>query len=110
MSPRWRERSQTTMTGAGDPADGDDKLVDISWLLAPATTESVPDNVDWDMIIWSDTSIAFDLYRRTNLAETPGNGSGSAREIELTVPDGDDRRGVSLTRILQKGNNPSSSS
>ena len=85
---------------------GDDKLVDISWLLAPATTESVPDNVDWDMIIWSDTSIAFDLYRRTNLAETPGEWERIGEEIELTVPDGDDRRGVSLTRILQKGNNP----
>ena len=85
---------------------GDDKLVDISWLLAPATTESVPDNVDWDMIIWSDTSIAFDQYRRTNLAETPGEWERIGEEIELTVPDGDDRRGVSLTRILQKGNNP----
>lgn len=58
------------------------------------------------MIIWSDTSIAFDLYRRTNLAETPGKWERIGEEIELTVPDGDDRRGVSLTRILQKGNNP----
>ena len=100
-----------TITDYHDPGQeiqltGDDKLVDISWLLAPATTESVPDNVDWDMIIWSDTSIAFDLYRRTNLAETPGKWELIGEEIELTVPDGDDRRGVSLTRILQKGNNP----
>ena len=100
-----------TITDYHDPGQeiqlmGDDKLVDISWLLAPATTESVPDNVDWDMIIWSDTSIAFDLYRRTNLAETPGKWERIGAEIELTVPDGDDRRGVSLTRILQKGNNP----
>ena len=100
-----------TITDYHDPGQEnqltvDDKLVDISWLLAPATTESVPDNVDWDMIIWSDTSIAFDLYRRTNLAETPGKWERIGEEIELTVPDGDDRRGVSLTRILQKGNNP----
>ena len=100
-----------TITDYHDPGQeiqltGDDKLVDISWLLAPATTESVPDNEDWDMIIWSDTSIAFDLYRRTNLAETPGKWERIGEEIELTVPDGDDRRGVSLTRILQKGNNP----
>ena len=100
-----------TITDYHDPGQeiqltGDDKLVDISWLLAPATTESVPDNVDWDMIIWSDTSIAFDLYRRTNLSETPGKWERIGEEIELTVPDGDDRRGVSLTRILQKGNNP----
>lgn len=100
-----------TITDYHDPGQeiqltGDDKLVDISWLLAPATTESVPDNVDWDMIIWSDTSIAFDLHRRTNLAETPGKWERIGEEIELTVPDGDDRRGVSLTRILQKGNNP----
>ena len=100
-----------TITDYHDPGQeiqltGDDKLVDISWLLASATTESMPDNVDWDMIIWSDTSIAFDLYRRTNLAETPGKWERIGEEIELTVPDGDDRRGVSLTRILQKGNNP----
>ena len=62
------------------------------------------------MIIWSDTSIAFDLYRRTNLAETPGKWERIGEEIELTVPDGDDRRGVSLTRILQKETTPSSSS
>lgn len=84
----------------------DEKLVDVSWLLTPTSTESVQDNVNWDMIIWSDTSVAFDLYRRTNTGSTVGAWERIGQGTEITVPDGYDRRGVSLTRILQSGNNP----
>lgn len=87
-----------------DVLDGVGEVADVSWLLSPATTESVPDNVNWDMIIWSDTSVRFDLYRRTNNA----NGSKGSWEcvkegVEITVPNGEDRRGVSLSRILRTG-------
>lgn len=74
--------------------------VDVSWRLTPMTTENTADNVDWDMVIWSDTSVVFELYYRNT--ET---GSGAQSEWKkvgdsqtITVPDGTDRIGVSLTR------------
>lgn len=86
--------------------DDQGRLIDISWLLTPATTERVEDNINWDMIIWSDTSVAFDLYRRTNTAQSDGQWQRIGNNIELFVADGDDRRGISLTKILHPGNNP----
>lgn len=83
--------------------DESDKIVDISWLLSPVTTESVPDNINWDMIIWSDTSVCFDLYRRTT-GTNETNWERVQQGVEITVPNGEERRGVSLARILRTGN------
>ena len=101
--------NEDTLDGAitgveGDELGADDKIVDISWLLSPATTESVPDNINWDMIIWSDTSVRFDLYRRTNDATGEGQWARIAKDVEITVPNGEDKRGVSLSRLLRTGN------
>lgn len=73
--------------------------VDVSWTLTPMTTENTADNIDWDMVIWSDTSVVFELYYRNT--ET---GEGARQNWELlgtqtvTVPDGTERVGISLTR------------
>ena len=82
--------------------------VDVSWTLTPMTTENTADNIDWDMVIWSDTSVVFELYYRNT--ET---GEGARQNWELletqtvTVPDGVDRVGVSLTRhFLDPSNAP----
>ncbi len=91
----------------GDPPSGglteeeanEKNRVDVSWTLTPMSTESTASNVDWDMIIWSDTSVAFELYYRNT--ETGDGAQESWRllgEETLTVPDGTERVGVSLTR------------
>ena len=80
--------------------------VDVSWRLTPMTTENTADNIDWDMIIWSDTSAAFELYYRNT--ET-GDGAQAAWKLlgthTITVPDGTERVGVSLTRHFLRSSN-----
>ena len=51
--------------------------VDVSWTLTPMTTENTADNIDWDMVIWSDTSVVFELYYRNT--ET---GTGAQQGLE----------------------------
>lgn len=48
---------------------------DVSWRLDPVSTEKVDGSMDWDMLIWSDTSVEFQLFRR----ETRGSSAGSWR-------------------------------
>lgn len=81
--------------------------VDISWRLTPASTENVNDSVDWDMLIWSDTSVSFDLYVR-EVAKNEGPWK-KLNNGKITVPDNVvGYQGISLTRdFLQSGgNNP----
>ena len=81
--------------------------VDISWRLTPASTENVNDSVDWDMLIWSDTSVSFDLYVR-EVAKNDGPWK-KLNNGTITVPDNVvGYQGISLTRdFLQSGgNNP----
>ena len=94
-----------TITGGGDVSfveEGEDNLVDVSWTLTPNSSESVNENVDWDMIIWTDTSVQFDLYRREN----GGVWSRIGKDISITVANASTRNGTSLTKILNPGNNP----
>ena len=84
----------------------DGKRVDVSWTLSPMTTENTADNVDWDMVIWSDTSVVFELYCRANKAGQTGEWN-LLKERTVTVPDTVGRVGVSLTRhFLQDTNAP----
>lgn len=84
----------------------DGKRVDVSWTLSPMTTENTADNVDWDMVIWSDTSAVFELYRRANEAGKTGEWK-LLGERTVTVPDNVGRVGVSLTRhFLSPTNTP----
>lgn len=92
----------TSLDGSPDA----DKRVDVSWTLSPMTTENTADNVDWDMVIWSDTSVVFELYCRANKAGQTGEWN-LLKERTVTVPDTVGRVGVSLTRhFLQDTNAP----
>ena len=84
----------------------DDRLIDVSWILAPESTESVPNNVDWDMIIWSNVSVEFDLYAKEMVDGGAGTWELIGDNVSITVPAGSERIGVSLTRIMRSGNNP----
>lgn len=87
-----------------------DVPVDVSWRLTPVSTQKVDDSIDWDMLIWSDTSVEFELYYRNTVpagepeSQNEWNKLGSA---SITVPDNvTGYRGVSLTRnFLHSGSN-----
>lgn len=96
-----------TSLGLSDKSEAENR-VDVSWKLTPMTTENTADSIDWDMIIWSDTSASFELYYRNTVT-----GEGAQAEWKqlgsytVTVPDGTDRVGVSLTRhFLRPSNAP----
>ena len=81
---------------------------DLSWRLTPVSTDKVDDSIDWDMLIWSDTSVEFNLYARE-----VGAGSDGAWKLlgksKIDVPDtAQGYLGISLTRnFLEAGtNNP----
>lgn len=86
----------------GDTEEPTQVPVDMSWRLNPVSTEKVDSSIDWDMLIWSDTSVEFQLFTR-EVGSTTGAWTllGTA---SITVPDGvTGYRGVSLTRnFLQK--------
>ena len=73
------------------------KRIDVSWTLDPVSTESTSSNIDWDMVIWSDTSVVFELYARNTESGTPSEWQYLNTQT-ITVPDGTERIGVSLTR------------
>ena len=80
--------------------------VDVSWTLTPMTTENTAENIDWDMVIWSDTSVVFELYAR-NTESGAQSGWEYLGTQTITVPDGSERIGISLTRhFLDQTNAP----
>lgn len=98
--------SNPNITSLVPEGKNDEKRVDVSWTLSPMTTENTADNVDWDMVIWSDTSAVFELYCRANEAGQTGEWK-LLGERTVTVPDNVGRVGVSLTRhFLQDTNAP----
>ena len=104
--------SNPNITSLGSSVEDDsnkDKRVDVSWTLTPMTTENTADNIDWDMVIWSDTSAVFELYYRNT--ETGTGAQADWKKLgdtyTITVPDGVERVGVSLTRhFLRPSNAP----
>ena len=87
---------------SGQTGQGTQIEADISWRMTPVSTGSVMDNMDWDMIIWSDTSVAFELYGRKDGGEWERIGS----EISITVANNSSRNGYSLTKIKDPGSDP----
>lgn len=83
------------------------ETVDLSWRLSPVSTDKVDDSIDWDMLIWSDTSVAFMLFTR----EVSKDGEGAWKLLGNGKIDLSDAvvgyLGISLTRnFLDPGNNP----
>ena len=85
---------------------GEDSKVTANgvWKLNPITTSKVGDDVDWDMLIWSDTTITFNIYRRTGESGvwTKVNTGDPLRINQTSTSDG--YQGVSLTKDVINDN------
>lgn len=107
QSPESMLPESGVVDSKGDPVSfdsADSRELHVSWRLDPASTESVQDGMYWDMIIWSDTSIAFELYRRpTNIAGAQWEKVGG--ETSITVTGAQTRVGVSMNRIEEPSGN-----
>ena len=77
------------------------KTVNAVWKLDPVTTDKVGDFIDWDMLIWTDTNLSFNLYRSTDGGPwEPLNKKG---EVTITLSSATEGfLGVSLTKDFLK--------
>ena len=89
-------RSEITV-GSGP----DSKMVNAVWKLDPVTTDKVGDSIDWDMLIWTDTNLSFNLYRSTGGG--PWELLNKNDEMTITLSSATEGfLGVSLTKDFLK--------
>lgn len=84
-----------TETKIDTGSSGDQPELDLYWRMDPVSTDKVEDGIRWDMILWSDTTVEFDLYERTggSGAWTKVNQKGS---ITITIDSNTKRSGASM--------------
>lgn len=90
--------NENSIPGTSDPATP--IPVDVSWRLNPVSTEKVVDSIDWDMLIWCDTSVEFNLYaRKTGSSSNDWELLNKEKPVSITVPgNATGYWGISLTR------------
>ena len=77
------------------------KPVNAVWKLDPVTTDKVGDFIDWDMLIWTDTNLSFNLYRSTGGG--PWEQLNKKGEVTITLSSATEGfLGVSLTKDFLK--------
>ena len=77
------------------------KTVNAVWKLDPVTTDKVGDFIDWDMLIWTDTNLSFNLYRSTGGG--PWEQLNKKGEVTITLSSATEGfLGVSLTKDFLK--------
>ena len=77
------------------------KTVNAVWKLDPVTTDKVGDFIDWDMLIWTDTNLSFNLYRSTDGG--PWEQLNKKGEVTITLSSATEGfLGVSLTKDFLK--------
>ena len=76
--------------------------MDMTFRISPVTASSVSDSILWDMVIWSDKTLSFEIYQR-NVGEpdwTPV--TGTKNTVELNTNTFNPQVGVTLAGALGK--------
>ena len=71
---------------------------DMTFRISPVTASSVSDSIFWDMVVWSDKTLSFDIYQRkvgTDAWEQIGD-----RPITISTTSDEPRTGVTLAGAL----------
>lgn len=84
--------------------------VDFSFQLDPKATSSSPDGICYDIVLWCDKSLTFDLYKRTG---TTGNwqpvgtiaGEKGRGQFQYTIPNGSKEMYQTVNQVTKVGNN-----
>ncbi|RHO53002.1 S-layer homology domain-containing protein [Ruminococcaceae bacterium AM07-15] len=80
-----------------DTGSVDDKPeLDLYWRMDPVSTDKVEDGIRWDMIIWSDTTVEFDLYERTGGSGTWTKVNADDKPFTITIDSTTKRSGASV--------------
>ena len=86
-------------TGSG----GAQPELDLYWRMDPVSTDKVEDGIRWDMILWSDTTVKFDLYERTGGSGTWTKVNADDKPFTITIDSTTKRSGASV-RVNDKDN------
>ena len=75
---------------------------DMTFRISPVTASSVSDSILWDMVIWSDKTLSFELYSREVGAPVPvwEKVTGTKDNVELQTNTFSPQVGVTLTGAL----------
>lgn len=73
---------------------------DMTFRLSPVTAASVNENVLWDMVIWSDKSLSFELYSRKVGATGWKQVNGTKNTVEIKTNTFNPQVGVTLAGSL----------
>lgn len=79
-------------TGSG----GDKSELDLYWRMDPVSTDKVEDGICWDMILWSDTTVEFDLYQRTGGSGPWTKVNADDKPFTITIDSTTKRSGASV--------------
>lgn len=72
-----------------DPPEGSEKYFDMTFKARPVSHEAMADEILWDMIVWSDSSISFKLYESKDNGETWDSVGGEFSEpATILTPNG----------------------
>ena len=71
---------------------------DMTFRISPVTASSVSDSILWDMVIWSDKTLSFEIYQR-EFGKTEWNRIGT-QAITINTTSDEPRTGVTLAGAL----------
>ena len=72
---------------------------DMTFRISPVTASSVSDSILWDMVIWSDKTLSFEIYQRNVGADNWGTSLGT---VSVATTSDEPRTGVTLAGALGK--------
>lgn len=73
--------------------------MDMTFRLSPVTASSVNEHILWDMVIWSDKSLSFELYSR-EVGKTKWESVGNSKQVEIKTNTFTPQVGVTLAGSL----------
>ena len=73
--------------------------MDMTFRISPVTASSVNEHILWDMVIWSDKSLSFELYSR-EVGTTKWESVGNSKQVEIKTNTFTPQVGVTLAGSL----------
>lgn len=117
--------AQVNLSSAGNSEtkikdDDGDNIIDAYWRLSPISTTNVDESIKWDMLIWSDRTVTFKLWKReinsdgkegkwepqgtkTSITPTPDFGTYGAASYTYNVLGKAEDRGFANLSDLKEG-------
>ncbi len=92
-----------TETEINTGSSGDQPELDLYWRMDPVSTDKVEDGILWDMILWSDTTVEFDLYERTGGSGAWTKVNAADKPFTITIDSTTKRSGASV-QVNDKAN------